>query len=149
MKAAFTGLYHFIGRPVAMDMNFPHEALEQGHFVSREMRRLDIDVLLSLISGNALPMPGTHRRGRFGLSGDNGLGGHIGFFAGTMGANSARPALSASFDPDIAGFLARGAGPGQNNEDAVYQAASGYFKAGHLPGEKASTGERKGRLRSQ
>lgn len=126
MKAAFTCSYGLAGRPLNMEMNFPHDTPIPVNSVGISLRKLDMNILRVLAFAPVM----THSRGLPAFAGVQ--GGEHALMALFAGSGRADRVTQGSFNPHFAVALDRFGTTEHQGETGVYHSASVNRKAARL-----------------
>lgn len=118
MKAVFTCSYRLVGRPLAMDMNFPHDRSVPASSKAISLRQLDMDVLRALAFAPVLAPRSAPRPAAGPQAGQAVL---MALFAGSGRADLVP---RGSFNPHFAAVVDRIAAQRQQGETDVYHCGS-------------------------
>ncbi|WP_152414541.1 hypothetical protein [Blastomonas sp. AAP53] len=126
MKGTFTCSYGLAGTPLAMDMNFPHDAVGQARSGAARLRTLDMDILRALASTPMMACMGRRPLVVESLDPDQAM---TSWMAGLARADGVTPG---SFNRHFVDALNQLAPAEQICESGVYHCASGNRKAAGL-----------------
>ena len=126
MKAAFTCSYGLVGRPLNMEMNFPHDTLIPVGSVGISLRKLDMDILRVLAFA---PVMARKRERQAGAGMHDGESALMALFAGCGRADHV---AKGSFNPHFAVSIDHLVAPQRQGETDVYHSASVNRKAARL-----------------
>lgn len=126
MKAVFTCSYGLVGRPITMEMNFPHDLPISASSTPITLRELDMDILRVLAVAPVTARQQPRLAERSALRGDAAL---LALFAGSGRADQV---ARGSFNPHFAVAIDQFGATEHQGETGVYHSASVNRKAARL-----------------